>query len=277
MILLPDDSDNSNNATITVCSEGGNATCTAQGNRICLQTIAADTAAAVNETCGHCAFGYLEWQENCLNIETDIDYNLVLDLIDEYAPQYSNPANVSDEERVESLQILAALISYYDSRIPPLPFRLGLNRYSLDTAAERRQRLGTSVRNDTANVLPRYDFAAARRHLQQREQSDGNLTLDDLPSAVDHATAGHMTEVKDQGRCGCWCVVQLLPLYGYREKKQWNSQSKRPTTTHHDVSIFLLFSSCMSAAGRCRPLPRSKAPPFSPTDPSSCSPCPFSK
>ena len=199
---------------VTVCSEAGNATCTAQGNRICLQTIPedADTDIVVFPTCGNCAFGYLEWNETCLNIETDIDYDLVLDLIDEYAPQYTNP-DIPDEERVERLQLLAAVISYYDSRIPPLPFRLGLNKYSLDTAAERLQRLGTIVRNDTANVLPRYDFEAARRHLKAAAGAGATRGFHAVPSAVDHATAGAMTEVKDQGRCGCWCVLLLLPLY----------------------------------------------------------------
>jgi len=117
-------------------------------------------------------------------------------LIDEYAPQFSS--NASDAVRVGRLVLLAEVISFFESRVPPPNFRLGLNKFSLDVPEERKQLLGTVVDELAASrretLLPRFDPG---RRLQEFEN---------LPSEVDWEAAGAMTDVKDQGRCGCWCV-----------------------------------------------------------------------
>lgn len=173
--------------TITVCSADGNTTCTGDGNRVCLLNTTSS-----EESCGNCAFGYIEFQGECIFIE-DINVTIVTQIIETYAPQLS-ARNVTDAVRVARLKLLAQVVSYFNSLVPPVRFQLGLNKYSLDVEEERAQLLGTFAKEGSSDALPRYDFGGRRRSLQD----------DPLPLKVDWNEAGAMTDVKDQGRCGCW-------------------------------------------------------------------------
>ena len=91
----------------------GNATCEAEGNRICLKT-------GELEECGNCMNGFLEIgnSTNCTFID-DFDFQIILDLIDTYLPQLTS--NATNEERLVRLKVLAKVVSFFRSRIPPLP------------------------------------------------------------------------------------------------------------------------------------------------------------
>ena len=176
---------------ITVCSEQGNATCVEAGNRICLKT---DDV----EECGNCRNEYLEYQEECLFID-DINFTLVIELIDEYAPQFTSNATL--EVRLLRLEIVARVVSWFESQIPPIPFDLVLNKFSLDTEEEERQRTGYRYVPGLDDEFRRFDGTTSRRNLQ------------DLPAKVDWVEAGAMTPVKDQGRCGCcWAVSTMATV-----------------------------------------------------------------
>lgn len=165
-----------------------------------------------NFTCGNCQNGYIEFRDNCYDIDA-INFTFVLDLIEEFQPRLTAAAGAAtDELRIQRLETLARVVSEYQSRIPPLPFELGLNRYSVDTPEERRQLLGTrAAENIDGEALPSFDTTADislseaaeerrkfRRFLQNTRSN---------PPSVDWEAAGAMTDVKDQERCGCcWAV-----------------------------------------------------------------------
>lgn len=151
--------------------------------------------------------GYVEIEGNCKFID-DIDFQVVLDLIDTYTPQFTS--NATDQVRVRRLKILCRVVSFLESRIPPLPFRLGLNRFSMDTEEERQQRLGYQHVDGLDSLIPRFDpetnslSSRRRRGLLSRRQLDEII----VPDMKDHAADGALTAVKDQGRCGCcWAVA----------------------------------------------------------------------
>ena len=186
---------------ITVCLEEGNATCTDAGNRTCLlNTTTSDFE------CGNCAFGFVEHEEECLFID-DIDFVRVIELIETYAPELLT-SGVSNEVRAERLKLLARVVSFFDSRVPPVGFDLGLNKYSFDLEEERDRLLGTTVNPNASSQLPRFDLG---RRLQL---VDPEFSPDNLPDEVDWVAEGAMTEVKDQGRCGCWCVILVECIVG---------------------------------------------------------------
>jgi len=179
-------------ADVSVCSADGNTTCTEAGNRVCLL----NTTSGEDE-CGNCAFDYIEFREECLFID-DIDFDLVSQLIDTYAPQFT-ATNVTNDQRVQRLKLLTQVVSFFNSRVPPFQFQLGLNRFSLDVEGERAQLLGTFIDESSADTLPRFEGRRAR-----------SLQDEPLPLEVDWAAADAMTMVKDQGRCGCWYVKARL-------------------------------------------------------------------
>jgi C1A family cysteine protease len=101
---------------------------------------------------------------------------------------------LNPEERLKLLYIVLRIISAENSQIPPLPYKLGINKFSADTAAERKT-LSGFVFNQAASDEFGEQFG--------RFPTPTNRELQNLPPEKDWVKDGAVTDVKDQGRCGC--------------------------------------------------------------------------
>ena len=63
-------------------------------------------------------------------------------MIDVFTPIYVKDHNITREERINRLLDSAKEISYWDSLVPPVYFKLKLNTESTLTNEERKMRLG---------------------------------------------------------------------------------------------------------------------------------------
>lgn len=174
----------------TVCSEAGNATCADNElNRICVNTDGV-------EACGYCQAGFIEFQDDCYNI-TQINFTAVVDY---FRPQFT--VERTDKQRATILRAICVYISNFMSQIPPPSYEFALNKFSMDTDQEVKQRTGFVYRNDpNAPSFEAWNIDT---------NNDNNRLLQDMiPSAKDWRGTGALTYVKNQERCGCCWAVAL--------------------------------------------------------------------
>ena len=108
---------------------------------------------------------------------------------------------MSAEDRLNLLYIVLRIISGENSRIPPLPYKLGINKFSADTETERETLAGT-FRNRSA--IDEFGEQFGRFPSPSRRQ------LLDIPMEKDWVKEGAVTEVTDQGRCGCCWAISVM-------------------------------------------------------------------
>jgi len=173
-------------------------------------------------------------------------------------PDYIDPT-VSTEERARALEKIVKVISFWNSRVPPPEFALGLNEEILLTDEEEVGRLGIDLSSETGITYDYREDEVGKRGRMERfkvgddddddneEEEEGDdgerrvrglaassstttttitttagTTTDtakeegrrklentaEVPSAIDWASRGYTTVIKNQGLCGCcWAVA----------------------------------------------------------------------
>lgn len=165
-----------------------------------------------NDTCGTCLLGHVqivEVQESrsattapCMDIN-NLSWE---DFFAAFEPMYKEDADTAattptQAERAAVLLEAALLISKHNSDASSSSssnvYELGLSPYSADTGEDYLHRSGYFFVNvtGTPDELPAFDAPT--------------VATADLPVTVDWVSAGAVTSVKDQGRCGCCWAISL--------------------------------------------------------------------
>eukprot|EP00986_Skeletonema_menzelii_P003304 scaffold990_cov132-Skeletonema_menzelii.AAC.1 len=168
-------------------------------------------------------------------------------MIDVFTPIYVKDHNITREERINRLLDSAKEISYWDSLVPPVYFKLKLNTESTLTNEERKMRLGVissigfdlegedgvgwrgrlerfiveGINDDdddeeeemieggvSSNPSRRLTATTTNNNSpKKRRKKQAHRRMQDTPPAVDWHQAGYTTRVKNQGYCGCCWAV----------------------------------------------------------------------
>lgn len=188
---------NAQDQTITECNTEDKSTCATTANRTCYNYAESNT-----HECGNCLADYFEYDNNCYAID-DIGtdrFLLLSELIELFLPEYAD-LSISTEERAVRLIAATKIISFWDSQVPPVEFKLGLNMETFLTEDEWSGRLGVNP------DLGYEDTAGARGKMERFEIDDGRK-LEDVPAAVDWED--YTTSVKNQRGCGCCWALSVV-------------------------------------------------------------------
>ncbi|KAL7472688.1 hypothetical protein ACHAXS_013059 [Conticribra weissflogii] len=135
--------------------------------------------------CGYCINGFVEIRDECYNI-TEIgneSFVLLADLLEEFLPEYANP-DVTTEVRAQRLETVSRVISFWNSRVPPPSFSLGLTKETFLTSQERRKRLG---------ILPSISYTTVDGIVGVDNEPRGNLERFQPTGSTSFSVAGVST------------------------------------------------------------------------------------
>ena len=145
-----------------------------------------------------------------------------------------NKVYVTQEERSKRLQVWLKNHEYiqrHNSKIPPPSYQLGHNQFSDLTEEEYHQRnflhnYNPGVVSPARNKLNSQslrgekspDFSTLGENVAMvKRKLDVDLNSDDLPESVNWVDGGAVTDVKNQGMCGCcWAFSAVAAVEGAR-------------------------------------------------------------
>ncbi|KAL7547611.1 hypothetical protein ACHAWF_010894 [Thalassiosira exigua] len=246
---------------ITECAAEERDACAATANRTCYLYPNGTHA------CGNCLNAYFEFEGTCHDIE-EVDaeggFDFLSRLLELYLPEYVDP-NVTTDERAEKLKQATKTVSFWMSAIPPPSFELGLTRETFLTDEERRGRLG--IRSDLRYDEDSYLSAPGNRGRMERFVVPGSANegsgeagdstrarrMQDVPPpkpAVDWDEEGYVTEVKNQGLCGCcWAVATAAAV---ESALMITNQTSRYDNLDENSLSFQQMISCDEAESACQ-------------------------
>lgn len=184
----------------STCGDEMDTACATDESRFCYLSNDTETP-----TCGNCLPGFVEWRtRSCIN-EDQVDIALFLD---EYEPVYAT--TVSNAVRATLLLKTIRFLAAYQNQNPPLPFKLGLNKFSADSEEDKKSLLGfTPVVVQSSSSSSGGEDVETAPPLPVTFESTTVEANRDLPSQVDWVSQGAVTSVKDQERCGCCWAVSI--------------------------------------------------------------------